>query len=331
MPNEVTASLQLAATQIARENLLFASESCRLQKEFDNAALPLLFVKGVTLAIVAYGGLAYKRARDIDLVVPPGRVEDASKLLSRLGYIRVEPAPEFSDAQFRTWTRLCKETVWRSASNGIVVELHGALVDNPALLPEIGASLPRNSVQLSSGTSLATLPRDELIAYLCVHGAAHAWSRLKWLADVAALLPTSAPADMERLYERLLLLGVGRCAAQALLLCNLIFGTSLPAALHDRLREDPSNGVLVAIALRVMAGRNQERELDETLFGTLPIHFSHFLLSSGIAYKRAEMLRKLRSPVDRMVLDLPRTVRFLYPLILVPAWIRRRARGRAAG
>ena len=34
----------------------------------------------------------------------------------------------------------------------------------------------------------ATLGADDLFAYLCAHGAYHAWFRLKWLADIGALL-----------------------------------------------------------------------------------------------------------------------------------------------
>jgi hypothetical protein len=38
------------------------------------------------------------------------------------------------------------------------------------------------------------LGEDDPVAYLCMHGALHWWSRLKWLADVNALIATT-PVD----------------------------------------------------------------------------------------------------------------------------------------
>src|SRR5262249_29886615 len=39
------------------------------------------------------------------------------------------------------------------------------------------------------------LSRRALVLYLCVHGAGHAWERLRWLVDLAALLRAPGSAD----------------------------------------------------------------------------------------------------------------------------------------
>lgn len=330
IPEEVARPLHSAAEEIVRQNLAFASESLRLKRLFDQADIPLLFVKGVTLSMLAYKSLAVKKAWDIDAAVPPESINEACELLARSGYIRELPEPELSAEQFQAWLSYSKETAWRHERTGIYLELHSALVDNVFLLPGVNARSAQQSVPVSPGVGLPTLHREELFSYLCVHGATHAWSRLKWLADVAALLSHEDEAGVESLFRQSVRLGAGRSSAQALLLCQLLLGTRLPARLARELRKDPVNRWLVRIALKMMAGKNAERELDDTVLGTLPIHASHFMLARGVAYKAFEAKRKMLSPYDRARLDLPRSLHFLYPILLLPNWVRRRMRIAAA-
>jgi hypothetical protein len=326
-PANVVALLDGEAHAIARQNLAFAAESLRLKRLFETAELPFLFVKGATLDMLAYGTLGLKRARDIDLVVASEAVEQACELLAQAGYARTLPGPEVGSDKLPIWLALCKETGWRHPRNGIILELHTGLVDNPRLMPRIDARSPRQWVAIAPGIELPTLARDELFAYLCVHGATHAWSRMKWIADLAALLKDAESNELERLYRRSLTLGVGRCSAQALLLCERLFDRTLPPGLAAELKADPATRRLVRVALGTMAGRYGETELDDTVLGTVPIHLAHFLLAPGWRYKASEIRRKSLSHHDRAMLPLPRPLHFLYPLMLLPSWLWRRVRG----
>jgi hypothetical protein len=329
-PEDVAAALARAAAGIARQNLVFAAESRRIQRLFAEAGLTYLFVKGASLDMLAYGTLALKKARDIDMVVAPEAIERGCALLAAAGYLRTVPGPEVAPDQFGTWVAFCKETNWRHPTSGVIVELHSQLVDNPALLPGIGAGSPRQVVEVGPGIRLPTLRTEELFAYLTVHGATHAWSRLKWIADVAALLSHLDPPAIDRLYRTSLELGVGRCSGQALLLCNELFETPLPPPLLAELRADRMTAWLVRVALDTMAGKHEETELDDTVLGTVPIHLSHFALGRGWRYKASEAWRKTLSPHDRARLNLPRPLHFLYPLLLLPSWLWRRIKGPAA-
>jgi hypothetical protein len=329
-PASVLASLAQEAAGIARENLQFTAESVRLLRLFDGAGIKLFFIKGVTLNILAYGTLGLKRSRDIDLAVPTADVEQGSALLKAIGYRRIAPGPEINDDQFRTWVKLSKETIWVHETSRIIVEMHNGLVDNPMLLPDVSIQSPQQMVPVAPSISLPTLRKEELFSYLCVHGATHAWSRLKWIADVAALLKDDDEAAVERIYRRSLELGVGRSSAQALLLCAELFEFPLAGALKAELEADAKTRWLVRVALGMMAGKHVKTELDDTVLGTLPIHLSHFLLGRGWRYKAAELKRKSLSPYDQATIPLPRPLAFLYPLLLVPSWIWRRATSRAA-
>lgn len=327
IPADLRTDLDSTSQQIARESLGFAAESLRIHRLLETAGLLHLFIKGVTLDRLAYGALGLKRARDIDLVVAPEAIEAACGLLAQSGYERIVPGIEVSPERFPIWLRLCKETAWQHSGNGIIVELHTGFVDNPILLPGVSVESPRQWVEIKPGARLPTLASDELFAYLCVHGATHSWSRLKWIADLAALLKDSDAQEIERLYRRSLALGVGRCSAQALLLCETLFELEIPPQLSAELKADASTQQLVRIALGTMAGRHAETELDDTVLGTVPIHLSHFLLAPGWRYKMSEIRRKSLSHHDRAALPLPRPLHFLYPLVVVPSWLWRRLRG----
>jgi hypothetical protein len=137
------------------------------------------------------------------------------------------------------------------------------------LIPGIGLGSPRQDVEIARGVILPTLARDELFAYLCVHAATSAWFRLKWLADLAALLAGAGEAEIRRLYERSQALGAGRSAGASLLLCHGLLGTPVPPGLLRTLRRDPSVALLVHAARKSMTGRaGRDRDI-----AAAPRHF----------------------------------------------------------
>ena len=324
VPDGVASSLAGASAAIAHENLLHTAASLRLQSAFEAAGIPILHVKGITLGLLAYGTLSIKKARDIDIVVPPEAIGAAFELLRASGHRCLSADSEPAGAAADVPTHAAKETVWQDPG-GILVELHSGLVDNAMMLPGVGVRSPVQLVEVAPGKRLPTLRKDELFAYLCVHGATHAWSRLKWLADVAALISANDAAEIERLYRRSIELGAGRSSAQALLLCARLLGTRLPSQLIEELSSDAPTRWLVRIAERSMSG---ETELDATILGTIPIHISHFFLERGRKYKFAELRRKSAGRPDAATGNAPRFLRFLGPLVSVPLWLRTRARER---
>jgi len=312
--------LREEATRIAGTNLVHAIESLRLHRAFASAGLPMLFVKGLPLSALAFGGIAIKKAWDIDLLVRPGDIAAACQILADAGYRRT--IPDCSDEEFGAWAAICKESLWTHPGKGVAVELHSRLLDNPLLLPAVDAATPPLLVEVAPGISLPTLPRDELFAYMCVHGAAHGWSRLKWLADVAALIGRDSAQEIERLYCRALALGAGRAPAQALLLCAELLGTRLPAPLASELSRDAQVRRLVRIARRVIEGRPDQAELDEGLLATVPILLGHFLMAPGWRYKVAEAKLKAGNAADRSAL--PPALRPFAPIFALPVWLIRR-------
>jgi hypothetical protein len=169
---------------------------------------------------------------------------------------------------------------------------------------------------------LPTLATEPLFAYLAIHGASSAWFRLKWIADVGALLATVPRDGIEPLYRSALALGAGRAAALALLLCHRLFDSPVPPGLLSELRRERTTRWLLTLSLRKLAGRAEARELEATPLGTATIHFLQLGLQKGVGFKLGELRRQMVSPYDRIAVPLPRALTFLYPGVFILRRVR---------
>ena len=292
MPAQIASALQASADRIGRDNLAVAAECGPLRARLAEARLPHRFVKGFSLAPRAYRSIVPKAGWDIDLLVDADDVVGAADLLAADGYELVIPSGPASPARVAAWHARAKESVWRNAARRTHVELHTALADHPMLLTEVGMRSPRQEVRVAEGVSLPTLRLDELFAYLAVHGASSAWFRLKWIADLAALMDGRTADEIEALYRRSQELGAGRAAGLALLLLDALFETPLPAPLLADLRRSRAHRRLLAASLRSMSGRAVATELNDLRLGTIWIHLTQFGLLPGLRYKLGELRRQ---------------------------------------
>ncbi len=292
-PDEALDELFADSRTIAAANLKAAAHCALLHEALRAAGIDVLFIKGLTLSALAYGDAFLKMSSDIDILVDPENVGPAAAVLRRTGHRLVVPR---EDADVIRWHGTSKESSWLHAKSGLYVELHSALVDNPRLIPGIGMSSPRQEVPIGGVGTLPTLATDELVAYLFVHGASTAWFRLKWIADISALLHRRGPAEAERLYRFARNRRAGRAPAQALLLAGRLFALPLPPGVQDDIERDRLNRLLAASALRQM---ENAREPTERIAGTIPMRLSKAFLMKGAAFPVAELARQVADVARR--------------------------------
>jgi len=293
VPDDVARELKQSANRIATQNLRIIGETARLQARFAEAGIPLLFVKGVALAKLAYGTPALKAGWDIDILIPEYSVRQAATLLADLGYRLTYPESCADPDRLPAFHRVSKESVWWAVNGDFHVELHTQRSDNRRLLPAVGMASPTQNVEIARGIVIPTLEKDSLFAYLCVHGASSAWFRLKWMADLVALLDGENAEEIERLYYRSQQLGAGRAAGQALLLAESLFELQIGERLHRQLSADRGNKMLAWAALRQMNTCGGAIELDDILLGTALIHLSQLWLLPGTRFKLSEVRRQI--------------------------------------
>jgi len=178
---------------------------------------------------------------------------------------------------------------------------------------------------------LHTLGDEDLFAYLCMHGALHWWNRLKWLADINAMLSTAPESRVEQFVCAAEAKGAGRAAAQALLLCRRLLEMPLSKRLMADLAKSATVRWLEATALAAMTTGEGEQDPHETRLGTTRGSLSTFLLSRSWRYNLAEVSVHLTNQADVLTVRLPERLHFLYPVLRLPLWMWRHAVKRGSG
>lgn len=326
LPDRIARVLAEDARQTARQGLALAAETVRLQSLLDQAQIPNVVLKGSPLARLAYGSISLKHSRDIDLLVPPERAAAALDLLEREGYAIRSPAERLSEAQHLAVVRFGKDIELVHHRTNLHAELHWRATYNPYLPEGVDAKSPTQDVVVTGDLGVRTLAAEEHFAYLCVHGALHAWWRLKWLADLNALLAAGSEEETARLFRHAQQRGVGLCAGQALLLCHRLLELKLPDGLHAELESSRRLDRLVAIALDCMVGADPERDLFDRRFAATGILLLPFLLGRGWRYFAAQCRVASISLGDVVRYPLPPSLHFLYPILRLPFWLFRQAR-----
>ena len=237
-PEKILAEFCQNSRQLSKLGMLQLAEARRLTELLESEGIACLLLKGAGLAIQTYGHPLLRDGRDIDLLVAPRHLQKTEILLSRAG-LHMEKPTAASPARKALYRRYSHEYQMLTPT-GVIVELKSRLSPTPSLMSiTADGMLDRRAHIAVAGVSLPVPGKEDLLLYLCGHGARHCWFRLKWLADIAALL---ADRNMETA-NRLLLdaerLGAEVPALEALQLAHDWLGSPLPAEILDRARSHP--------------------------------------------------------------------------------------------
>jgi hypothetical protein len=234
--------------------------------------------------------------------------------------------PDTSDAKLRQLMPYRKDIGFAHEKTGVPVELHWRLFVNPHAMNQSSITDASRMVTIGEAAKLRTLGEEDLFTYLCVHGALHLWNRLKWLADVGAILANETRCGIERLKNGAETRGAGRAANQAIFLCHLLLGSPLPSTLGTTFGPNSKMKPLERLALKAMTVRRGEQEWRDVPFATSLGSLSAFLLGQTWRYRLAELRKLLIKDTDLLTVPLPERLNFLYPILRLPLWICRRAR-----
>lgn len=258
--------------------MTLAAETLRLVASIERAGLSCRVLKGLATAQSVFGRLGVRFSTDIDILVDPGDVERAAAHLETIGYKLVAPGTMPKDRELHRRLARYKDLAFQRNDGGTIVELHWRLFENPYIF--FGAeNEPVERLAIGANATIPVLPSDTAALYLCFHGAEHAWARLKWLADLAALLQTS-PSLAEELFEKSSRIGRQRLVGPALMLCKNLYGHPLPGHLSKRIMQDRRMRALIAIAFDALVGDQDAAELEERRFATTRKSISHYLMTN---------------------------------------------------
>lgn len=286
----------------------------------EGAGIRVLPIKGVALSHQIFGSPLLRAAVDVDLLVQPQDVGAAWQALARAGLEQVNPPSLLEPARMSLFCRVSKDSLHRHPASGQILELHWRLADELAqpLMPPDDA-LER--LPLATGKTVRVLNKEALFLYLCIHGAAHGWARIKWLADVAALLH-GAPDGGKAMWAHAREGGGAIAAGSAIMLAQELLGLAPPAGF--KAPRGIRISVLMWLAQRVMRAGGGARELETTPWRGWVEMLAKMLVASSWRARLAVMRRLILSGEDIALIRLPVGLLWLYPALRVPLLIQRR-------
>ena len=187
VPSDFFAHVQDHSRQIALRNLALAGELIQILRLFAASNITAIPLKGPVLATIAYGDLSLRTSNDLDIVVHLEDREKAAELLLGMGY-------RFSEAQSDRMKNKVEHLTHHYQfinEKNIVLELHWSLSQlffSPKGETELMWSHATPSLWF--GISILMPKPEDMLLYLCQHGARHSWMRLLWISDVAQTIHT---------------------------------------------------------------------------------------------------------------------------------------------
>ncbi|MEO8078694.1 MAG: nucleotidyltransferase family protein, partial [Acidobacteriota bacterium] len=245
-PPDARAALDARARDITHRNLQLTAELVGLLQLCTDYSIPVVPLKGPVLAQQIYGSVALRRVGDLDLLLRDEDLAKCMRLLDARGY---QLAPGSAAADDEVDRRNSHHVTVVDPQRRIKVELHRCLLRPRARGRwELDTIAPRLEQIRFMGWPVSVLPPEDLLVYLCEHGAEHSWIRLEWLVAVAELLRSGRVRDWTRLWRWADELGTTRRVRAALLLANELFGAG--AAGVPLPRDRPAQTANRAVVLR---------------------------------------------------------------------------------
>jgi hypothetical protein len=305
------------ARQAERNSLLIRTLK-EVLRALDAAGIEAIPFKGPAVAQLAYGDLALRRYRDLDILVRDKDAEAACTVLAGLGFRNADVFTPAQQAAFRRYSG--QDIVFR---DGIAIEPHWALAPRTlALDVDYGGLFRRARDIVLDGDTVRCFGAEDLVTVLCLHGSKEEWGRLLWISDLAHVIAATPRLDWHALLGRARERGVLRM---------VVVGLALASALLDSVAAPVQEAIARDGRARALAEQAAARLFDADVKEVSIYRFSPFRwhMRERPADRLRYLIRTATTPRDVhfSLLQLPDALFFLYTPLkllhdygLVPVW-----------
>jgi hypothetical protein len=244
MPPEVLRRLELLYYEQAIRNARLGAKLEAVLAAFSRYSVPVIVLKGASLAELVYGNIALRPMKDLDVLVQPPDLDLADHLLRELGYVSDEshhPAE---------WYRRHHHHLapYRARDDSILLELHHHIFPPAAGVPVSIEELWHRARPgcLSAGPALVLSPAD-LLLHLCVNLSAveQFLGGLKTLCDIAEVIKQYEKAvDWDCLLQSARVYAVERHLYYGLWLAQCLVAADVPGPVLKTLEHSARGGWL---------------------------------------------------------------------------------------
>lgn len=256
LPNSIRDQIEEHRRGVRIQNTFLAQELGRVAQQFEDAALPLLTMKGPVLAKTAYNDLAARQSVDMDVVVPSHEFSEADHTLHDLGYEYAAKRKRITG--WRKTFSLYLDGQWQFARAGgtFSFDVHTRVM--PPGYPFPSTFQPfwerARKVPLSEDVRVWGFAPEDMILILSYHGIKNQWRALKYIVDLAELIRATPEIDWPALVERAQKMKSTRVLRLGLALSQEVLETSLPEDVQKWIRSNPMDDTSLMIKKHLHKG-----------------------------------------------------------------------------
>ncbi len=223
------------------------------------SSIPFMVLKGPVLSQLLYDDPAERTSRDLDILIEKENFDSALSLFEKQGY---QLLTKFnSEKQREAVLKHFHHVELLHPSGDVLVELHWNLTTLKTIRVNISELMQKTAAVTIGDTKYRTLDTFDLIGYLSIHGAFHAFFRLQWLTDIRDLRKRLNKGEESALLDYLDREGLGDFYLVALLIMEELFHIKVNPEWKHRALNSPTVKAFVKLSLE------QVRKNDTFLYG----------------------------------------------------------------
>ncbi len=327
LPATVRQTLQQRRADCRMQAMRLTSLLVQVLRDFNQADIPLIPLKGPLLSLELYGDLGIRQSQDIDIMVALCDLTAAQARLEEMGW-RVYLQPTFGPRHTQVFLKIYHHIVYWHPLHRCFLELHWRT--RWETLDRTAGQWTRSSELVWNGLRYRALSRTDLTLHLCEHGSGHAWFRAKWLSDLARIYAMEY-VDWNVTFWTARSMGIEKSPLQCLRLLNELYGLPAPETLRKSAGRLPAELLdRVAMCMRAPMCMLAPPKVQRIPF------FSRLRLAMGqLRYERLlrphsswrqAFMEAAYSSADFELLHLPDRLFWLYlplrPFLLAWRWLR---------
>jgi hypothetical protein len=216
------------------KNRFLTRELLKLLDLLKSNGIPAIPYKGLALATVAYGNVAYRQFGDLDILIHKRDLSRTKELLISEGYqLQLTSEKEETSLKYHYHYHFVRH------DGRVHVEIHWAFTRTYWSFPiDYQRLWSRLQPVTLNGAHVSSFHPEDLLLILCAHAAKHYWERLAWICDVAELIRAHPKVQWEQIMRQANELRSDRILLLGLFLASDLLGAVLPDQVLARVRAD---------------------------------------------------------------------------------------------
>lgn len=186
VPNHILKKIHHFFISNTVRNMVLTNELLKILDLFKTKNILAVPFKGPVLADMVYGSDALRTFSDLDILVQESEAVKARKILQEYGYrLNHELDEKYDEFYVKIEHAFNLQSPDGKVNIDLQWKLLGVYTPEPITLEKIKHRLV---TQQFAGRDILHLVHEDLLFYLCVHGAKDGWEKFEWISCIAEML-----------------------------------------------------------------------------------------------------------------------------------------------